>query len=102
MRATSRIITGLALALCLAGCGKPKPSDERVFSVARGEQLSALKDVRPLNEPPLINYAFTPTDTDPAFSGYAVAGGAHRGRLHGARSWHRHDAGRMWTPCATN
>lgn len=69
MRGT--FIIGLALCLCLAGCGKPKP-DDRPFGVARGEQISSLRDVRPLNEPPLINYAFTPAEKDLAFADYAV------------------------------
>lgn len=64
-------IFAFALALCLAGCGKAKP-DDQPFGVARGQPLSALKEVRPLNEPPQINYAFTPAEKDPAFDDYAV------------------------------
>lgn len=75
MRVTSKTMTGLALALCLAGCGKPKSDDNRVFGVARGQQISTLQGVRPLNEPPLINYSFTPAQKDPAFSDYAMLAG---------------------------
>jgi hypothetical protein len=72
MQISSRHIWVLIAAGLLAGCNKAPPADEQVFGVRMGDAVTSLDEARPLEEPPLFNYAFRPKEAMPPFSEYAA------------------------------